>query len=246
MRAQVRSEIAKLTSTRTTTGLAVALVGVVVLAVALHGYGMGDANLRASSDQLTFLMGWGVVIGNLFAGLAGALSFTAEVRYGTIRPTLMTTPRRGRVVAAKALASGGTGLAFGLLATAVAAGAGRLALSARGVDVAIDAGQYALFLSGGAVAGALWAVVGLGVGAVVRAQVPTVVAMTAWVLFLEGLLVENAPGLGRFAPGALGQALAGLRPDSLLAPALGGALLAVYAAASLAAGTLVTTRRDFA
>jgi len=242
----VRSEMAKLTSTRTTPGLAVALVAVVVLAVALHGYGLAEASLRASSEQLTFLMGWGAVIGNLFAGLAGALSFTAEIRYGTIRPTLMATPRRGRVVAAKALAAAGAGLAFGLLGTAAAVGAGRLALGARGVDAAVGAGQYAQFLAGGALAGALWAVVGLGIGAVVRAQAPTVVAMTAWVLFVEAILVDSAPGLGRLAPGALGQALAGLRPDSLAAPALGGLLLGAYAAASLAAGALATRRRDFA
>lgn len=246
MRPQLRSEVAKLTSTRTTAGLAVALVAVVVLAVALHGYGLAAANLRTSSGQLTFLMGWGTVIGNLFAGLAGALSFTSEVRHGTIRPTLMATPRRGRVVAAKALASGGIGLAFGLVATVVAAGAGSLALAARGVDAAPDAGQYALFLAGGAGAGGLWAVVGLGIGAVVRAQVPTVVALTAWVLFVEGMLLENAPGLGRFAPGALGQALAGLRPDILLAPPVGATLLALYASAALGAGLVVSTRRDFA
>lgn len=246
MRGQFRSEMAKLASIRTTAGLALALAAIVVLAVALHGYGVPAANLGSSSEQLTFLMGWGVVLGNLFSGLAGALSFTAEVRHGTIRPTLMTTPRRGRVVSAKALAAVLVGLGLGLLSTAVAGGAGRVALAARGLDATVHAGQYAQFLAGGAVAGALWAVVGLGVGAVVRAQVPTVVAMSAWVLFVEGILVDNTPDLGRFAPGALGQALAGLHRDSLLAPVLGGTLLAVYAAAALAAGSVATTRRDFA
>lgn len=246
MRALLRSERAKLTTTRTALGLAAALVGVVVLAVALHGYGVPVDNLRASSDQLTFLIGWGAVIGNLFAGLLGALSFTAEVRHGTIRPTLLATPRRGRVVAAKVIVAGLAGLGLGLLATAVAALVGRIALAARGLDVTLDAGQYLLFLVGGAVAGALWGAVGLGVGALVRRQVPTVVGMTAWVLFVEGILVENAPGVGRFAPGALGQALAGLRPGTLLAPAAGVLLLAVYATAAVTAGWAATTRRDFA
>lgn len=246
MTRQLRSEMAKLTTTRTIPGLALALATIVVLAVALHGYGVPAANLGSSSEQLTFLMGWGAVLGNLFAGLAGALSFTAEVRHGTIRPTLMATPRRGLVVLAKAIAAAMVGLGLGLMSTAVAGGAGRVALAARGLDATVDAGQYAQLFVGGAVAGTLWAVVGLGVGAVVRAQVPTVVAMTAWVLFVEGILVDNAPDLGRFAPGALGQALAGLHPDSLLAPVLGGTLLAVYAATALAAGSVATSRRDFA
>ncbi len=246
MRAQFRSEMAKLTSTRTTAGLALGLAGIVVLAVGLHGYGLPAANLGSSSEQLSFLIGWGAVLANLFAGLAGALSFTAEVRHGTIRPTLMATPRRTRVVLAKALAAGLVGLGLGLLGTTMAAGVGRLALAARGVDATLDAGQYGLFIAGGALAGALWAVVGLGVGAVVRAQIPTVVAMTAWVLFVEGIVVENIPAVGRFAPGALGQALAGLRPDTLLAPLLGATLLSVYAIAALAAGSVASTRRDFA
>jgi hypothetical protein len=64
------------------------------------------------------------------------------------------------------------------------------------------------------------------------------------VLFVEGMLVDNLPGLGRFAPGALGQSLSGLHPDTLLAPAVGAALLALYAIAAVAAGSVMTIRRD--
>ena len=55
-----------------------------------------------------------------------------------------------------------------------------------------------------------------------RVHLPrTAVGLVTWVLFVEGILLENAPGLARFAPSALGQSLSGLRPDTLLAPALG-------------------------
>jgi ABC-type transport system involved in multi-copper enzyme maturation permease subunit len=244
MRAQLAAEMLKLRSTRTTAGLVASMLVLVVAAVVLHGYGLPASKLETPADQLTFLVGWGEVLGAIFAGLAGAISFTGEVRHGTIRPTLLATPRRGRVVAAKCLTGSLAGLVFGLVATSVAAATGRIALAVQGIDVALDGGDYALLIAGGAAAAALWAVIGLGVGAIVRNQVPTIVGLLAWLLFVEGVLVDNAPGLGRFAPGALGQSLSGLHPDTLLAPALGALLLAVYATGALAAGTVATVRRD--
>jgi hypothetical protein len=47
-------------------------------------------------------------------------------------------------------------------------------------------------------------------------------------------------------PGALGQAITGQRSGTLHTPAVAAALLAVYAAAVIAAGSLGTSRRDFA
>ena len=244
MRAQLSSELLKLRSTRTAAGLLGALLGLVVTAVVLHGYGVPSANLETPSGQLTFLVGWGEVLGSLFAGLLGAMSITEEIRHGTIRPTLLVTPRRGRVVASKGLAALLAGLVFGLVATSAAVVAGRITLAARGLDVTLDGGDYGLLIVGGAGAAAMWAVIGLGVGATIRSQVPTIVGILAWVLFVEGMLVDNVPGLGRFAPGALGQSLSGLRPDTLLAPSIGAALLALYALGALAAGSVMTIRRD--
>jgi len=128
------------------------------------------------------------MLGTLFAALLGAMSITGEFRHGTIRPTFLTTPRRGRVVAAKVWASMLIGVAFGLIAAAVAAGVGSAALAARGVKIQLDGGDYALLLAGGAAAAGLWAAIGVGLGAVVRNQVPTVVGLCAWLLFVEGLL----------------------------------------------------------
>jgi hypothetical protein len=50
--------------------------------------------------------------------------------------------------------------------------------------------------------------------------------------------------VGRFAPGALGMAASGQEPDTLVAPAVGLLLLALYALVAAAAGVVATTRRD--
>jgi ABC-2 type transport system permease protein len=247
VRAQLRSELLKQRSTRTNLGLFAGMLGLVVLAVLLHGFGLAAGNVDSRSEQLTTLFGRGEFLAALFAALLGALSITSEIHHGTLRPTFLVTPRRGHVVAAKVVASMLIGLAFGLIASAVAAGVGSAVLAQRGIDVQLDAGDYALLVAGGAAAAALWAAIGVGIGAIVRGQVPTVVGISAWLLFAEGLLVGDVTGVadvGRFAPGALGMAASGQDPETLVAPAVGLVLLALYAAAAALAGLLATVRRD--
>jgi ABC-type transport system involved in multi-copper enzyme maturation permease subunit len=247
VRAQLRAELLKQRSTRTVLGLFGAMLGLVLFAVLLHGFGLPAENVGSKSVQLTMLFGRGEVLGALFAALLGAMSITAEIRHGTIRSTFLATPWRGRVVAAKVWASTLIGAGFGLAAGAVAAGVGTAALRARGIDVRLDASNYALLIAGGAAAAALWAAIGVGLGAVVRNQVPTLVGICAWLLFVEGLLVGDLVGVGdvaRFAPGALGRAISGQDPDTLVAPAVGLVLLALYAAAAALAGSLAAARRD--
>jgi len=245
VRAQLRAELFKLRSTRTSLGLFVAMTGLVLLAVLLHSLLPARA-LASRNNQLTIL-GRGEFLGALFAALFGALSITTEIRHGTIRPTFLVTPRRGRVIAAKVLASVLTGAGFGLVAGAVAAAAGAAALGARGIDVRLDGGDYTLLVAGSAAAGALWAAIGVGVGALVRHQVPTLVGICAWLLFVEGLLAGDLVGLGevfKFLPGSAAAAISGQEPGTLLAPAVGLVLLAAYAAAAAVAGAFATSHRD--
>jgi ABC-2 type transport system permease protein len=247
MTAELRSELLKQRSTRTNLGLFSAMLALILLAVLLHGFGLPAGNIDSTSEQLSLVVGWGEKLGAVFAGLLGAMSMTNEIRHGTIRPTFLVTPRRERVLAAKVLASMFFGAALGLIATALAVGAGSAALAARGIESQLDAGAYALFLAGGTGAGALWAAIGVGLGAIIRNQVPTLIGICAWLLFVEGLLVGDVAGVGdvgRFAPGAAATAISGQDPDKLVAPVVGLVLLVLYAAAAALAGSLATARRD--
>jgi ABC-2 type transport system permease protein len=136
------------------------------------------------------------------------------------------------------------GAGFGRAASVVGAGAGATVLALRGVDVQIDAGDYALLIAGGAGAAALWAAIGLGVGALVREQVPALIGISAWLLFVEGLFGGDLADVSKFTPGTLGMAISGQEPDTLLAPAISFFLLALWAIAASLAGLLATNRRD--
>jgi ABC-2 type transport system permease protein len=246
VRALLRAELLKQRSTRTGLGLFAAMLGLVLLAVLLHSFGL-SAETLASTDRQLMVFGRGEFLGVLFAALLGAMSITAEVRHGTIRSTFLVTPHRGRVVAAKVLASTLIGSGFGLVAGGIAAAAGTAALRARGIDVQLDRGDYVLLVVGSAAAAPLWAAIGVGLGALVRNQVPTLIGVCAWLLFVEGLLVGDVGGfgdVGRFLPGAAAAAISGQDPGTLLAPAVGFVLLASYAAATALAGALATSRRD--
>jgi ABC-type transport system involved in multi-copper enzyme maturation permease subunit len=227
-------------------GLLGAMVGLVLLAVLLHTLGLPARNLAGRSNQLRVLVEGGESLGVVFAGLLGAMSITGEVRHGTIRPTFLATPQRGRVVAAKAVTSMVSGLLFGVIATGLASAVGTAILSGRGVTIQLQRGDYALLLAGGGAAAALWAVIGLGLGAVVRNQVAAIVGLFVWVQIVENLLVDSVPSVSRFMPGALGQAITGQRTGTLHSPALGALFLVLYAGAAVATGSLATTRRDFA
>jgi ABC-2 type transport system permease protein len=219
------------------------MLGLVVLAVVLHSFGLPTDELALRDNQL-MIFGRGEFLGALFAALLGAMSVTAEIRHGTIRPTFLVSPRRGRVLAAKVVGSTLIGAGFGLAASALAAGVATAMLGARGIGIELDAGDYALLVAGGAAASAVLAAIGVGVGALVRDQVPTLIGITAWLLFVEGLFGGELADVSKFAPGTLGTAVSGQQPDTLLEPAVSLLLLALYAAVAAVAGGLATNRRD--
>jgi ABC-type transport system involved in multi-copper enzyme maturation permease subunit len=247
MSAALRAELFKQRSTRTAAGLLVAALGLVVFVVLLHGLGVAAEHVDSSSKQLTLLFGWGEIVGALFAALLGAMSVTGEIRHGTIRPTFLVSPWRSRVIAAKVLASMLIGSGIGLVAGAVAAGVGTAALRTRGIDVQLEAGDYTLLVAGGAAAAALWAAIGVGVGAIVRNQMPALVGIVVWLLLVENVLVGDIAGagdIGRLLPGAAGKAMTGQDPNTLLKPAVGLILLGFYAVAAAITGTLGILHRD--
>jgi ABC-2 type transport system permease protein len=249
MSRRVRSELLKQRTTRTTWVAFIWMTGLILFVVLLHVLSLSLATMSTADGQLK-VVGWGTAIGALFASLLGAMSITAEIRNGTIRPTFLATPRRGRVIAAKLIASALVGIAVGLLAEGLTAAIEAAGLAARGVHIELIAGDYVQLLAGGAAAGALFGAIGLGIGALVRRQVGAVIGLCVWLLLVETTLIGNLPSAGKYAPGAAAGAIAGaIQTQSaakLVAPGVGLLLLAAYAAIAAGAGALLTERRDVA
>lgn len=249
MKAAFHAEMFKHRSTRSTLGLLAAMVALLLLVVLLHGLGLATENFADGPQQLSNLFGWSGVFGPLFAGLLGALSITAEVRYGTIRPTLLVNPVRSQVLSAKIWASMLIGCVLGLVAGLLVAGVGTAGLNSRKIAVRLSGGDYARIVLGSAVAAGIWGAIGVAVGAVIRGQVPALIGLVVWLLFIENLLVGDIAGvgaIGRYLPGAASKAISGQTATSLLSPTAGAFVLIAYAVAAIVVGSVVVDRTDFA
>jgi ABC-2 type transport system permease protein len=242
MIAQVKAELLKVRSTRTTAGLVAGMIALTILIVVLSGLLTPADELASKKDQLSLFAPGGIAL--IFSGLAGVLLVTSEYRYGTIHPTFVFTPRRSRVLWAKLAAGLLSGLVFGVTGVGLALGIGSLILSARGIPSALDGGEIALLVLGGIAGIALRGAFGVGLGAIVRNQVAAVIGLLAWDFVVNGLLFGLAPSVGRFMPTTAADALMGLKTAHLLAPAAGGAVLFGWTLALGLAGIALTQRRD--
>ena len=245
----IRAELLKQRTTRTSLVLLTSMFGLILLLILMHVCSLSTEHLSSADGQLK-VAGWGTSIGALFAALVGAMSITAEIRHGTIRPTFLATPNRNRVIAAKLLAAALLGFGVGLLAEALTAALEAVGLAIRGIHIQLTAGDYLQLLAGGAAAAAFFAAIGLGVGALVRQQVGAVAGLTIWLILIETTLIGNVPSAGKFAPGAAAGAIAGAiqtqSASKLVAPAIGVLLLLLFAAIIATAGAILINRRDVA
>lgn len=239
---QTRSEFLKIRSTRTTIGLVVGLVALVLLFVLLTGFLSHTGSLSGPHDQRNFL-GIGS-FASIFAALAGILVVTSEYRFGTIRPTFVFTPRRWVVLTAKYVASMLAGIAFAVVGQGLPLVIGLGILSGRGIHRALGWGSVSQLGLGTVAAAALWGGIGVGVGAIVRNHIGAVIGVLVWVFVVENLLFGFVPSVGRFTPGRAQDALTGMSADHLLPAAAGGAVLLVWSLGLFAAGLAVTRARD--
>jgi ABC-2 type transport system permease protein len=241
----VRSELFKARTTRTALGLALGLMGIVLLIVILTA----ALTKKSPADTLGFqrhreedILG-PLGFAPLFALLFGLLAATSEYRHGTISATLLAAPWRHRVVVSKVIASAIVGFLLGAFVSAVASAVGLPWFAARGFHV--DGGGVVRIVVGVVAGSLLWGALGAGIGSIVKAQVPALIGSLAWVLVVESLLNGLVPRVGRFTPGGALNAVLGLaHNDDTLPTAAGVALTLLYVAAASAVGAALTQRRD--
>jgi ABC-type transport system involved in multi-copper enzyme maturation permease subunit len=207
----------------------------------------------------------GVFAGLIVVVVVGAMFMTAEYRRGLIRVTLAATPRRGRVLAAKAVVIGAVTFAAGLVSAAVVVTLGQRVLRGNGVYVwPVTALTEVRVIVGTAAVLAVASVLALAVGTVLRHSAAAVAAVIV-VIVLPYLLTVAVPilplgptdWLARVTPAA-GFAVqqtviqypqvdniyapsAGYYP---LAPWAGFAVLCAWAVLALALANYVLSRRD--
>ncbi|ONH26964.1 ABC transporter permease subunit [Pseudofrankia asymbiotica] len=205
----------------------------------------------------------GTFVGLILAVVVGTVFVTAEYRRGLVRTTFAASPGRLRVLAAKATVVGGVMFVTGLAAAAATVVFGQRVLRGNGVYVhSAPAGTEVRVVVGTAVLLAVAAILGLGLGALLRRGVTAVttavlVIVLPYLLAMTVLTGDAARWLLRVSPAAafaLQQAspeypqVANLYTPAdgyfPLAPWAGFAVLTAWAAVALAAAAVTQRRRD--
>jgi ABC-2 type transport system permease protein len=242
MTAQVRAELLKIRSTRTTIGLILGMIALILLFTLLTGLLTHPSGLASRENQRELLSLSSLA--GVFSALAGVLLVTSEYRFGTIRPTMLFNPARSHVLGAKVLAGALAGIAFGILGEAIGWAIGYAILDARGITVVLSGGDILLLTLGGLAGAALWGAIGAGVGAIIHNQVGAVITLLAWGLVVDNLLFGLAPSVGRFMPDRASDALMGLRVHHLLSPGAGAIVLIAWAGVLAVVGIALSVRQD--
>ena len=178
--------------------------------------------------------------------LLGILLMAGEYRHSTVTSTFLVTPVRSRVVAAKLVAGALIGVLIAVAASAITVAVALPWLASEGVTVSLLSRDVGVVLLGATAATALYALVGVGLGAMLRNQTAAVVTALVWTTVVESILVVAAPQVGRWLPGGANAALSGLTTPggSLLPMWAGAAVFLAYGLVFALVGIRVTARRD--
>jgi hypothetical protein len=207
-----RAELRKLTTTKMPWAffaVLLVLAGINAFAVIAGTDFDGSKGFISTAADQQSLMAFAA---NAFAiaGLFGAIAVAREYGHHTVVPTFLAAPRRPRAVFAQlvAIALGGGALGFvgaGLTVTAVA-----VSVPATDYGFLVSTGTVAQILAASAFSGAAGAVLGAGIGSLVR-NVGGAVTGTVLVLFIAPPLIgQLAPDSASWMPSVLATVLTGV------------------------------------
>lgn len=239
----LRSEWIKLSTLRSTKAILVLTAvtgGLIAWALAATS---NDASLAASE-----LFVYPLPLVAMLAAVAGILMFTAEAQHGTLVLMLTARPARWVVVVAKTTMVTCVGITLGAVGMASGYGGAVLggATSGRSSEVVSRASWALLYI-------ALAALIGLGMGMIVRHSAGAISGLLMWSFVVESLFAPALPdGVVHFLPFSAGYRLldagANFEPPVVIEQQLSrpqyALIFGAYALIGLVVGTVLLYRRD--
>jgi ABC-2 type transport system permease protein len=243
VRTLVRAELLKLRTTRTFVlcvgaGLVLSLLQAVLMAA------LGDAPTErdARTDLLMSDSSGSIIL------LLGAIAMTGEWRHRTITGAVLTVPDRGRLLAAKAIAASLAGLVLSLVVTTSVLLAGTLVRASREGQATLEVPELASLLGRSLVVAALFGLLGVCAGAIIRNQIAALAGILLVSLVVEPALLQTVAEVGRFGPllgapsGLLGSTA--ITDVDFLAPGVAVVVAMAWGVAAFAAAWVLLRRRD--
>ena len=223
--------------------------------------GTGKVGPNPPEDDMVEIAIVGVIAGIMALIAVGVLFATSEYRRGMIRTTFTATPRRGRVLAAKAIVLGGTSFVLGLVSVVASFLVAIPVLRRNGFTAPafpepslMDSSVLrAMLLTAAFMAGV--AVVGLGVGMLLRhsaAAITITIVLVLLPLVVGAILPGSSPKWLMYTTLAGGLATQRAKPPSiilaqpwaLIGPWAGIGVVAAWVALALGLAWWQLRRRD--
>jgi hypothetical protein len=223
--------------------------------------GSGKIGPNAPDDDPVQVSLFGILAGVLVLVAVSVLSMTSEFKRDVLRTTFAASPRRGRVLAAKALVVGGTAVSLGLVASIAAFFVAQPVLRDRGwtppayPPPSLADGPVLRAVLTTALFVAAIALLSLGVAAIMRHSAAAITTVTVLVLvpFLLGAtlpaeaarwVMQLTPAGGLATQRAKPPTVMLVDPSAMINPWSGLAVACLYAAAALAGAWWLLCRRD--
>ncbi len=253
----IASEWTKLRTVRSTwwTLLAMAVVTLGVAAIAgsavTHNWHTFSPVQRLTFDPTGITLK-GLLFSQLIVGVLGVLVMSAEYGTGTIRATLAATPRRGRVLAAKAVVVGALALVAGEVLSFGAFLLGQSLLRAPAAHATLSQPGVLRAVVDGGVAVALLGLFALGLAAIVRHSAGAITTYVGVLLVLP-LILQTLPTsfsqpILKFMPLHITNTVTSVVAVGIQGPSLspwaGIGVLALDAAIAIGIGGTLLVRRD--
>jgi ABC-2 type transport system permease protein len=211
MRRLVRVELLTLHTIRATYGLAITAAAVTALFASLEASRAGRKVAPISTAEGLSTVSTATGVAMILAAILGVLLASGEHRHTTATLTYLATPRRGRVLTAKALAAALVGFAYGILAALVATATALVFVAAHHDHVTLGTGTLIAHVAGAGLGAALLGILGVAIGSLIRAQIPGVVGVLVWCLVIESILGGTVTAMRPYLPYTLATTLGGTK-----------------------------------
>ena len=250
----LRSEWVKLRSVRSTFwALTVTVVlgvglGAVISAAAAHGYARFSVSQKQSWDP-TGVSQAGFVIAQLAIAVLGVLCISSEYSSGMIRTSLIAVPKRGRILAAKALVFAVVAFVVGEFTSFAAFFAGQALISGHAPHAALADPGIARALVGAGLYVTALAVLSVATGSLLRRPAAAIASLVAVLLVLP-LIAQALPDSWRnpvseFWPTQAGSQITNVYHSAhTLQPWPGLGVMCLFVAIVYAIAWMLLDRRD--
>lgn len=254
----LQAELVKIRTTRMWWGLLLGLVALVALQVTVtaafsgRSPGAGQPALPGldTAEGLRTALSSGFQSGYLMALVLGTIIGAVDFRHRTATQTFLATPHRSRVIAAKVLTGAVYGLLYAVVTQVLSFALVALVATVRGGGIGAADATVVRALLLGLPGIALWCVIGVSLGMLLRNQIAAVLVAVGFVFLIDPLLglalnQLDLQAVGQYTVSNASTALVqGFTGSDLLPWWAGGLVMVAYGLVIAVVAWLTSARRD--